>query len=327
MPDPTERGRRRWIRSALVSAVVAFVLLNAAAARHAWTMTNFVPREPGAEPPLRPEQLSLGAKLALLVTGLDVPRPENTLDPGDEGLPFETKHFASDDGTRLSAWFVPRPDPRGVVVLLHGYTGRADCVIGEARWFHDGGFACLLVDFRGSGGSEGSTTTLGWYEADDVAAAVELAHELVAAPVVVYGQSMGAVAAMRALAGGRAATDALIVESPYPTLLATIEKRFDLMGLPSFPAAEVLAFWGGRLHDFDPFALRPLDDAARIDAPTLLLTGALDTRVLEAEARAVFDAFPGDKQFHVFAEAGHAPIRSAAPDEWRDVVGRFLDRL
>ena len=73
----------------------------------------------------------------------------------------------------LEAWFA-RPDSgraRGTVALFHGYTSSKSHLAHEAGYFRCLGYNVLLVDQAGNGNSAGFRTTVGYREADDVAAA------------------------------------------------------------------------------------------------------------------------------------------------------------
>jgi alpha-beta hydrolase superfamily lysophospholipase len=187
------------------------------------------------------------------------------------------------------------------------------------------GFDALLVDFRGSGGSEGAVTTLGHDEALDVAAAVKLAESLEAVrPMILFGYSMGSVGVMRAVAESGVRPDAIILEGSFSTLLQAVKNRFTLMGLPSFPAAHLLVFWGGAQHGFNGFKLSALDYARKVACPVLLLHGASDRRSTVEEARALSNAVAGPATLHVFEGSGHASEASRQPARWRGAVASFL---
>ncbi|MBE9078296.1 hypothetical protein IQ241_13505 [Romeria aff. gracilis LEGE 07310] len=51
---------------------------------------------------------------------------------------------------------------------------------------------------------------------------------------------MGAVAVMRAISLHDIQPDAAILESPFDRLLSTVCHRFEAMGIPSFPGAELI---------------------------------------------------------------------------------------
>src|SRR5262249_10140426 len=158
----------------------------AVAGMHAYRMTHFGTDANPAEG--RPEALSWPTKVKLLVTGRSPPRPENAGTPADAGLPFEVHRFASDPGVEIEAWFVPRAEPRGPVLLFPGYSASKQALLPEAAALHALGYAPFLVDFRGCGGSSGSVTSLGIHEANDVAAAVDYARgHWPGRPTVLYG--------------------------------------------------------------------------------------------------------------------------------------------
>src|SRR5690348_10058745 len=109
------RRAKRWLwshpRSAAVTLVSLLVLaVNGVAYRHAYAMTHF---RSGGHLPGRPETLTALQKAQLLATGVSLPRPINRQNPGHLRLAYEAHRVTSGDGTRLEAWFLPRPRPRG----------------------------------------------------------------------------------------------------------------------------------------------------------------------------------------------------------------------
>ena len=184
-----------------------------------------------------------------------------------------------------------------------------------------------MVDFRGAGGSTGSDTTLGMREAGDVAAAFGYARqEWSDRFIAVYGVSMGAVAALRAIAAEGVEPDGLVLESPFDSLLNTVRNRFHATGLPDFPAAEMLVFWGGVQHGFDGFAHNPVEYARSVRCPTLLLYGDRDPRVTPAQSTAIYAALdPGINKTAVpFEGAGHEALVLHDPELWERHVGELL---
>ncbi len=118
---------------------------------------------------------------------------------------------------------------------------------------------------------------------------------------------------------------AIVVECPFDTLIGAVRHRFSRHGLPSFPLADLLVFWGGAQEGFDALGFRPVDLAPRVRVPTLLMNGDQDEWVRVEEARAIFDALPGPKTLHFFAGVGHDSGLRNRPDEWKAVVGDFLE--
>jgi uncharacterized protein len=316
-----------WTRShrkkaLLLATLAAFAFLNLAAYRQAYVMTHFAA---GGERTARPETLSLFQKARAVLLGVHVPRPVNSVTPESVGLAFAVHRFPATKDQELEAWYCDSPRPEGLVVLFHGYAAAKASLLTEARAFHDLGFATLLVDFRGSGGSDGDDTTIGVREAEDVVQACRYAAgRWPGLPLILYGQSMGSAAILRAVALDGLTPAALVLECPFDRLLNTVENRFTIMGLPTFPVARLLVFWGGVQHGFNGFRHNPVDYAPAVRCPVLLLQGALDSRATLPQAQSIYAALAEPKQMHVFADLGHESYIQARPEEWRACVSQFL---
>jgi alpha-beta hydrolase superfamily lysophospholipase len=309
--------KRRW----LAIGAAAVLLVNAVAFFHAWRFTHFTD-EPGLRQ-ASPEQLSVLQKATLLLTGIQNPKPINAAKPA---FPYQTIWLQSPNG-RLEAWYSPAPDAVGQVALFHGYTSDKSKLLTEAEFFLEQGFSVLLIDFAGNGGSAGVQTTVGYREADDVAAAfayLKAQHPL--APLFLYGVSMGAVAILRAESELGVRPTATIVECPYGSMLQTAQNRFHALHVPAFPLANLLVFWGGVQNGFWAFDLDARAYARRIQTPTLLLYGLTDPRVTREETDAIYDALGGPKQRRYFAGVGHEPYHSKHRVAWRSTIQRFMQQ-
>jgi pimeloyl-ACP methyl ester carboxylesterase len=288
--------RRRPGRTALLALAVLLVAGNGVAFVQAWSMTHLVP---GGSKTLSPEKLTSLGKLRVLLTGIRVPRPVDTTTPADLRVPFTTRHVAS-DGLDLEVWAVPSDAHRAMVLMYHGYGASKSSLVVPAVQFHNMGCDVELVDFRGSGGSGGNVTTVGYREADDVAATVGDLH---------------------------VPADGLLLESPYDRLRSTAANRFSSMGLPPFPAADLLIFWGGVQQGYWAAGLNPADSARSVRCPAIVFQGGRDARVTTAQARSVFDGLGGPKQFELFDTSYHCGFREADPARWRRTVEAFLDTV
>ena len=321
-------GTHRKLSVVLVLLALC-LFLNLLAYRHAYTMTHFVrggrPKATPDDLP-HPEGLSLWQKIGVLLGGVTMYRPENLVTPSALGLDYETITFPGEAGA-LEGWYAPHVDARGLALVFHGYGSCKGEMMAELKGFYDLGYACLLIDFPGSGGSDGDVTTVGWREAGDVARTVVYARQRWPEQrLIVFGQSMGAAAVLRAMAVQGVKADATVLECPYDTLLHTVEMRFHAMGLPGFPGAELLTFWGGVQLGFNTFALNPLDYARSATGPILMLHGGEDKRVSRPQLEAVYANLPCEKELHTFDGLGHESYAAARPEEWKECVGRFLEK-
>jgi pimeloyl-ACP methyl ester carboxylesterase len=135
---------------------------------------------------------------------------------------------------------------------------------------------------------------------------------------------MGAAAILRAVHSCGIQPDAIIVEAVFDKMLNTVRHRFGAMGVPSFPSAELLVFWGGRQAGFNGFGHNPVDYATAVKCPILFLHGSADPRAQAEEARRVFAAVPARKHFKEFPGIGHEAPVIRCPEEWKKVVNQFL---
>jgi pimeloyl-ACP methyl ester carboxylesterase len=306
----------------LLAVAIAFAGLNLMAYRHVRAMLSYAPG--GTRTP-KPEFLSFAGKIRLLVNGVNVPRPEEDARPSALAMDAVPVTIHQSDRSWISAWYCGRGADAPLVILFHGYAACKAYQLREARAFLAMGCSVLMVDFRGSGESSGSDTTIGYREADDVAAVVEYARGHFAfSQLVLFGQSMGAAAILRAVHHDGIRPDAVVIEAVFDTMLNTVRNRFRTMKLPAFPAAELLIFWGGVQKHFNAFAHRPVRDAVSVTCPALFMHGADDPRAQVAEARRVYDAVPGRKQFVEFPATGHESYAARYPAQWSDTVSRFI---
>lgn len=320
----TTRRFRKVLLPWSLSVGLVVIAINWLAYRQAQAMTRFVPSGQRTE---RLEHISFAGKVRALFLGVEIPRPRNSRNPANLGLAFETRLVPAAVG-QLEAWVIRGEAANGWVVLFHGYAESKDSLLEVALRFHRKGFGVVLVDFRGSGGSAGNVTTVGYAEARDVADVVRwVGAELGEPAPILYGFSMGAAAILRALAQYPLQPRALIVQASFDRMLTTVQHRFEMLNAPSFPAAELLLFWGGRVNHFDAFSHNPRQYAAKIKTPTLVLHGEKDQRVTRREAEAVFAALRGKKSLRVFATGIHDPVAEVTEEQWLEAVNPFLQGI
>jgi pimeloyl-ACP methyl ester carboxylesterase len=317
---------KRWrLKLGLLVGLLLFLALNVMAFFQAWRMTHFCASGKRTNSPV---ELSVFEKVMVLMGGVSIPRPECGPIGPEFPQPRRTVHFSTRDGVNLEAWVIPSHDERVVAVLFHGHASAKSGVLGEARVLRDLGVRTVLVDFRGSGGSDGMDTTLGWRESADVAAAAAWTRgQWPDKQLVLYGVSMGAAAVLRAIAVEGVRPDGVVLECPFDNLLTTVGHRNQEMGLPTFPIAQLLLFWGGVQHGFNAFAHNPAEYARSVTCPSLVIDGENDPWVKPAEARRVASAMRGPTQCRIFTGGKHGGFWWDMADDYRKTVAEWLETL
>jgi len=314
---------KRWLAIGALVVIAGFAGLNALAFNHAEAMLRFSDDGPRTT---TPEQLGLLSRVKLLLAGVNVPRPASHRRPSELAPDCRLLSVPEPGNITLASWYCNRGRETPLVILFHGYSAEKTSLLREARAFLDLGASVMLVDFRGSGGSSESYTTVGVHEAEDVAAALNYARGWLShRQVFLFGRSMGAAAILRAVHSHAIQPDGVMLEAVFDSLLNTVRHRFRAMEVPAFPSAELLVFWGGRQRAFDGFEHNPSAYAASVRCPVLLMHGARDPRVSLTEARRVFEAIPATKEFVTFEQSGHESYLSNHAEQWRSAVERFIE--
>lgn len=258
--------------------------------------------------------------------------PDEPDSPTAHGMPCEDVSFASVDGLTLGGWWIPAPAPtRGTIVLCPGQNGSMDKDTPQAKPLHDTGFNVFMFDFRAHGRSDGQMVTMGVLEQLDLRGALDyLEQERDIRRVGVMGFSMGsAVALLTAAEDARIA--ALVVDGAYPRLSSILTAWGRLRGLPRFMAtglAWMVMLVGSLRSGYQLFRANPVDLASRVSVPTLLIHGARDSFVSDAEIEALRSAISGPAEVWTAAEAGHRQaFHLHTADYNRRVVAWFGEHL
>jgi alpha-beta hydrolase superfamily lysophospholipase len=313
----------RWLATLVT---ILFLFSNLIIAIQAYAFTHF--RSDGLRG-ISVDKTSLLTWANYLFTGVPIARPENRQTPNQHNLPYEIHTIQLNESEYLEAWYIPHEAPRGIVIGFAGYINRKDSLLTPAAWMHQFGYNVLLVDMRGNGGSSGNDTTLGIREAEDVVAAFNYSQRMwPEQPIILYGVSMGGSAIMRAVAVEQIEPQAIILEGVFDRLLSTARHRFEHIGVPSWPLSELLLFWGSVMVGRNAFSHNPVEYAASIDTPTLLVSGAEDPWVLPAEAEAIFQTLQGPKALQLVEGARHQPpFVFVNEQEWVEYMRAFIDNL
>jgi pimeloyl-ACP methyl ester carboxylesterase len=229
-----------------------------------------------------------------------VARSLDALGPGVSHVYIETS-----DEVRVSAFYLEKKGAPLTVLFFHGNAGNASHRLDDAEMIRSLGVNVLLMDYRGYGLSDGRPTEKGVYL--DAAAGLAFLEKEKKTPkerVVVYGRSLGSVAAVK-LAEHRPLAGVILV-SPFTS------------GKEMAPCI------------FKPFIGHPLDSLSRIEnlrSPLLILHGEQDTLVPVEMGRRLHDRAKVDKRLTIIEGAGHNDLISVSGDLFFSEIEAFLKRV
>lgn len=308
--------RKKAFRSALRILLILFLIMNGTAFMHAYKFTHFS-TEVSAK---TSEKLSFGQKLKLAFTGVNNPKPRNHALPNH---PYQVVRLSSNK--RIEGWLITKDSAKGTVLLCHGYGGEKSGMLDKAEEFWRMGYSTMLIDFMGAGASEGVQTTIGCKEATEVRDCVAYLKQKGEKNIILFGTSMGAAAIMRAVGELQVRPQSIIIECPFSTMYRTVCNRFHTQGVPVFPMAGMLLFWGSVQNGFWAFGHNPVSYAQNIHCPTLLLYGEKDEKVGRDEIDAIYATLKGQKMLRTYPLAGHENYLHKYRNAWVNDMQTFLN--
>lgn len=210
--------------------------------------------------------------------------------PAEAGLPqAETVTLQSDDGERLSAWFIAPREGKKLVLYFQGNAGGLHLRAGRFKWLTADGTGLLALRYRGYGGSTGTPSEDGLMR--DARAAYDFAAARVpAGRIVLFGESIGT-----------AVTVALAAERPAAGVI---------LDAPFTSAVDV----GAAAYRFLPVRWLMLDTwrsdmrIVRIKAPLLVLHGEQDRIVPISYGERLFALANEPKRMARFPLGGHVNL-------------------
>jgi alpha-beta hydrolase superfamily lysophospholipase len=220
----------------------------------------------------------------------------------------------------------PDPGARGTVILFHGYTGNKSLLIEQADMFRCQGYNVMLIDARDHGASEGTTTTLGYREAEEVKLAYDYVKSKGEKRIFLWGFSMGAVQIMKAIADYDLELAGVILEEPFLSLQSHAKNRVSMQGFPKQPFGFFITFWVGAQRGFNGFNFNTVGYAKKINCPVLLQCGAKDQLVTKEEADQIFKAISSkQKELVVYEDANHESFLHKDPEKWKQHIQKFME--
>ena len=242
---------------------------------------------------------------------------------------YQSVQFITSDGLTLKGWYIQPAGKRGLVIFVHGLNGNRTELIDEVDSVTEAGYGALLFDLRNHGASDGNVTTLGLNEVLDVKAAVGFVRKTAGAdtPLALFGHSMGGATVLLA-AVNIPEIRAVIAESAYTSVGDNISEGVrGLTGLPPFPFAPLIVFFGERQAGVDIRVVRPLDVVGQINPiPLLFIHGELDELILPHNSQKLYEAAREPKELYIVQNAGHGGFLEAAPEEYPRRILAFLEK-
>ncbi len=219
--------------------------------------------------------------------------PRNPIkDQPDWGRVIDTR-IPTADGGSLEVWRVePDGDPRGILVLAHGWGRNRDRMVHRARLFARLGFTTVMHSARDHGGSSKLRFVNAVKFAEDIEAVLKWINE----PVSLYGHSAGAAGAIIAAHRNPEKIKRLYLEASYAYtkegLLSLYKWANRFFGIVFGP---MIIFWWNLIYPGAMVQYSPANLAPDLYMPVMIIHGENDQRFPVAFAHTLKNRFPVDK--------------------------------
>jgi uncharacterized protein len=252
------------------------------------------------------------------------------LSPAELQLPFEEIILPTEDGLRLSAWFIKATDPpQGTIIYLHGV---ADCKIDGlrfAKFMHDHRFNIFMYDSRRHGYSEGKHCTYGYFEKYDVQTVINYLNnrnDIRTGKIGIFGTSMGAAIALQAAARDNRIA-AVVAENSFTTLRTIFDDYQKRMIKVPFHYLRNLVIIRSEINaQFKASTVSPLESVEKIRVPILFAYSTADHLIKHSYSQQLFEHANEPKEFFPIEGATHSNTWQVAGKAYEEKIIDFFSR-
>lgn len=237
---------------------------------------------------------------------------------------------SSYDRLKLSGTWLPADNPKGTIILAHGYRS---CKLVEFSmvldFYRSHSLNLLLIDQRAHGKSQGQLITFGVKESRDLETWVHWHNEKIGEyPLILSGLSMGASTVLY-LADKNLPKNVkgIIADcgftSPWEIISSVFRRVTHLPAVPSLWVADICArvFGGFSLREMDTRKILPNNKI-----PLLIIHGTADDFVPCDMSRQAYAVCAGDKDLFLVEGAEHGLSFLVDTERYKEKVVAFLNK-
>lgn len=249
------------------------------------------------------------------------PKIITNLEPSDLGLKAEEITFKSTDGVKLSGWLIPNNKTKKTIIVMHGYPADKANLLGIAEFLAKD-FNVFLFDFRSFGKSEGSYTTAGYLERNDLIGAIKyLEEEKNITKIGLYGFSLGGAVALMA---NHENVKAIVTDSAYAKLNNIVEHMYRIFLILKYPLTYLTKLYGILFLRINIDEVSPMNNIKDIKVPILIIHAEKDSQIPVKEAYLLHNANK-KAELWIVENAEHGMTHSIDEEKYEERVVEFFE--
>lgn len=249
--------------------------------------------------------------------------------PDQFGLPYENVCFKTEDKVQIKGWFITSPEYSAkTIILMHGWgMNRAD-ILKNTYFLRDLGFNLFYFDFRALGESGGKTSSIGYLELKDVAAAVRFLKETrpqFCEKIGLYGLSMGGMVAI-CEAARNPEIACVAAEASYYSFRRVVSRwAWVHHRVPYFPLIPIILHYIRKYLGVNPERYSPKYNIPKIaPRPVLIIHGRYDNLVPAAQAKLLYKKAGNPKEIWLVPGAKHNKCAEVGGFEYKQRLADFF---
>ena len=246
------------------------------------------------------------------------PMKEEVLTPKKLELNYKDIYLITEDKVQIHGWHIPSiGTKKGTLIFFHGNAQNISTHIASIHWLPKHNYDVYIFDYRGYGRSQGDPSIEGVMR--DASTVLEyVINELNQQNVIVFGQSLGGIIALNAVANfkNKIHIKALIIDSAFSGFRKIArEKLSDVWLTWPFQYPLSLAFTSSHNSILAATKIKPI--------PLLVIHGNADQVIPLHHGKKIFNAASPPKTFWELNNGKH--IESTTKKNIREYFLRYID--
>ncbi len=246
--------------------------------------------------------------------------------PDTLNLVHKDIEFKTSDNINIKGWFFPSDSVNSTkaIILCHGWTANRYETLPRVKFLLKAGYNVLTYDARACGESGGDLISLGYYEANDLLAAIDYLKSKGIKKIAADGISQGGATIVFASEKSKD-LQCIIIESCFDELRNAVNNRFSsMLHIPGAIGSALMIPIAKDKLGVSVDEIAPIKVIGKIDISVFVMSGEADTRTTKEETKKLFNAVNDTKQLWLVPNAIHEDLYRVNTVEYEKRVLEFL---
>jgi len=259
------------------------------------------------------------------------PRVHVNILPEKLGLKNEILGIRTTDGVELNGYWIKSgiDSTKGIIILLHGIGGCKEHFLSLSRELCTKGIETIIFDGRAHGKSGGEFCTYGFKEKKDISQIVDKIKKINPnLQVGIWGNSLGGAIAIQAMEFDER-IEFGIIESTFTDLNKIVYdyKKRILKGIGIKLLSDYAINRAGKVANFNPQKIKPIESVKNIEQPILLAHGDSDPNISVEYGKQLFENLKTkNKELIIIEGGGHFDLFDKGGKEYKTKLLNFIEQ-